>query len=150
MSACCQGYFPDRGTVRVLNGYEPGLFAVKGLQFQGLLINDVNYNPLELIAPKVAIDGSKRIYTFGADFGNVTVNGEVLLGNSCSNQYAVNQILSFYSSNRVSEKQGSINVNIGNSAIKMFLTGMSIGQANAEFNLLSFGLTGLVAEPDTR
>jgi hypothetical protein len=71
----------------------------------------------------------------------------VLLGKSGSPGQSLKTIVDFFESNRVSKSTSPINVTGPSVAWKVFLTGLSINEADSVNNTQPFALTGIIAEP---
>lgn len=112
-----------------------------------IIITGVNPSSNDIVQPLVTMDGKKIVYVFGESIGDIVINGEALLGPNAA-AGTMDRVVDFFRSRRLSSGGGSkVNVSAPGGAYKVWITGMGLGSANAEFNTLPFTLTGLIAEP---
>ena len=126
--------------------YIPSLKAKKG-QGDALLVMSVSPQKSDVVAPIITLENTRILYSFGANFGNITISGMILLGKSGSPGQSLKTLVDFFESNRVSKKTSPIEVAGPSTAWKVFLTGLNIGEADSSTNSQSFALTGIIAEP---
>lgn len=126
--------------------YIPDLQAKKG-PGDALLIMSVSPQKSDVVAPIITLENTRILYSFGANFGNITISGMILLGKSGTPGESLKTLVDFFESNRVSKKSSPIDVSGPSTAWKVFLTGLSIGEADSVNNSQSFALTGIIAEP---
>jgi hypothetical protein len=129
-----------------------GFYRVEGLEAKkgpgdALLIMSVSPQKSDVVAPIITLENTRILYSFGANFGNITISGMVLLGKSGSPGQSLKTIVDFFESNRVSKSTSPINVTGPSVAWKVFLTGLSINEADSVNNTQPFALTGIIAEP---
>ncbi len=147
---------PCRGNVYKVNPVEgsgdSGFYKVEGLQAKkgpgdALLIMSVSPRKSDVVAPIITLENTRILYSFGANFGNITISGMILLGKSGTPGQSLKTIVDFFESKRVSKSTSPINVTGPSTAWKVFLTGLSITEADSVNNTQSFALTGIIAEP---
>ncbi len=147
---------PCRGNVYKVNPVEgsgdSGFYKVEGLQAKkgpgdALLIMSVSPQKSDVVAPIITLENTRILYSFGANFGNITISGMILLGKSGTPGQSLKTIVDFFESKRVSKSTSPINVTGPSTAWKVFLTGLSITEADSVNNTQSFALTGIIAEP---
>lgn len=126
--------------------YIPELQAKKG-PGDALLIMSVSPQKSDVVAPIITLENTRILYSFGANFGNITISGMLLLGKSGTPGQSLKTLVDFFDSKRVSKSSGPINVAGPSTAWKVFLTGLNIGEADSVTNSQSFALTGIIAEP---
>jgi hypothetical protein len=113
-----------------------------------VFIQGVTLNDNDLIAPVKTLDNMKVIYTFGQDFGNVTIQGEILLGPDSSKAGGVAALVEWFTTNRVSKSKSAVSVSLpGRVAYKFYPYGLGIGAVDPEHHIQAFAITGVIAEP---
>lgn len=147
--AACRGSvfaFSPSGTGK--GGFYQIQPAITGDGESPILINGVESNDTDIVAPVVTLNKNKILYTFGEDFGQIAVHGTVLLGSaSGSGGGSLNKVVEFFKQNRVSANQGMISVSLpGGGGYKMFLTGLTISVPDQQYHIQQFALIGLIAE----
>jgi len=147
---------PCRGNVYKVNPVEgsgdSGFYTVEGLRAKkgpgdALLIMSVSPQKSDVVAPIITLENTRILYSFGANFGNITISGMILLGKSGSPGQSLKTVVDFFESKRVSKSTSPISVTGPSTAWKVFLTGLNIGEADSVNNTQSFALTGIIAEP---
>ena len=131
---------------------DSGFYLVEGLQAKkgqgdALLIMSVSPQKSDVVAPVITLENTRVLYSFGANFGNITISGMILLGKSGNPGQSLKTIVDFFESRRVSRSSSPINVSGPGVGWKVFLTGLNIGEADSVTNSQSFALTGIIAEP---
>ena len=93
---------------------------------------------------------SRNPYKFCDFFGDITVNGEILIGApSTEGSDSESKLLEFYEENRVSnKKKETLKLSVSNESeiIPFYLVGMSIMQYNVALEILGFRLIGVLAK----
>jgi hypothetical protein len=145
-------FFPGKGciyTYDVGSGGGPGFYSLAGLpngKDSVILIQGVDVSVSDLIAPQTTLDDKRFLYLFGKDFGNVVINGLILLGPRGSSAQAYKNITQWFRLARVSENKKPVNVSLpGNTAIKVYIHGLLLGSVDPEFHTQQFVLRGLRA-----
>lgn len=126
--------------------YIPELRAKKG-PGDALLVMSVSPQKSDVVSPVITLENTRILYSFGANFGNITISGMILLGKSGEPGESLKTLVDFFETNRVSKKSSPIKVSGPSTAWQVFLTGLNIGEADSANNTQSFALTGFIAEP---
>ena len=128
-----------------------GFYDVEGLgrgsSDAPLLIQGIDYTQSAIVQQVVTLESTKILYTFGLDFGNMTVYGEILLGPAGGQSHsAFSALRSFFEQNQVAATQTSIRVSApSGSGFDVFLQGLAIGRVDPEFHVQPFVLIGIIA-----
>lgn len=131
----------------------PGIYNVRelsdDLDGEGfvVLIRAVDLQQSDIISQMAGLNNFKVVYTFGQAFGQTSIFCELLLGrNSELKKEAVTFLENFFNTYRVSVFQRPISVSVADQAKFVYLTGLSVGRVEEEFNVLPFILTGTVLD----
>ena len=100
----------------------------------------------EIVQPVVTLDDRRILYSFGSAWSSGSAMLKILLGESSGSGQALNSVQSWYSSNRLSALKGSIELSIANKAHEVFLIGMSLGAADANYNTQDVTLSFMLSE----
>jgi hypothetical protein len=147
---------PCRGNVYKVDPVEgagdSGFYRVEGLEAKkgpgdALLIMSVSPEKSDIVSPVVTLENTKILYSFGSNFGTITISGMLLLGKSGEPGQCLKTLIDFFDSNRVSKTSTSINVSGPGTAWKVFLTGLRIAEADSVNNTQAFAMSGAIAEP---
>lgn len=147
---------PCRGNVYRVNPVEgsgeDGFYKVEGLnakkgQGDALLIMSVSPQKSDVVAPVITLENTRILYSFGANFGNMTVSGMILLGKSGVPGTSLSTLVNFFEEKRVSKSSSPVKVSGPGVGWNVFFTGLNIGEADSVSNSQSFALTGIIAEP---
>jgi hypothetical protein len=112
-----------------------------------VLITGVQTNEQDLVLPVMTLDNFGIMYTFGEDFGGFNIIGLALLGSVGGVGDALANVVEWFKENRVTTLQDAISVSLGGGgAYKVFVTGLSIAEADTEFHIQPFIVTGRVAK----
>jgi len=113
-----------------------------------ILITGVTSRDKDIVMPVTTLENTKVLYTFGADFGEVTVTGVILLGSANNKSDSLGKLVNFFQEKRVSKSSKSVKVT-GPAGVSwaVFLTSLTIGDVDPTFNIQTFALTGSVAQP---
>lgn len=138
--------------VRVKGSGTSGAYKISGWktgQIGNGLITIDNIQPTEndIATPVVAVDDHRALYKFGKNFGQIQVNGTIYLGraDNTSNN-VIGAVKGAFDSLRLSSKSSPVNVSITSGyKCKAYFTGLSFGQADPNYNKLTYVLTGLIA-----
>lgn len=162
----------SRGTfylVKLATMYGPGLYAIDELtrevvapNFTGptqpgyrrpgefnspILLTSIEFNQVDITNQVPCLDNVKVFYSFGQNFGQVAISGEILMGPLGAINYdGVNRLVDFFWKNRVSVKKKPIAVSAANNSYFVYLTGLRIGQVNADFHILPFTMFGTLLD----
>jgi hypothetical protein len=155
-----------RGTfyqIRLAETYGPGVYAIDELtrgQDQPLgegqtsfllrspiLLNSIEFNQTDIVSPMPCLDNVKVFYSFGQNFGQAVISGEVLLGPLGNISYdGVDRLVDFFWKNRVSVTHRPIAVSVANNPYFVYLTGLRIGRVDSEFHILPFAMFGTLLD----
>jgi len=112
-----------------------------------ILVSGVQINDRDLVLPVVTLDGYRILYSFGEDFGNFSIVGVALLGAVGGQGKALGGVVDWFKSNRVSRLEEAVTVSLGGGgSYKVFMTSLSIAEADTEFHIQPFMVTGHIAE----
>ena len=146
----CRGHVmrvtPVSGGDNVGFFYIPSLAAKKG-DGDALLITGVAPKKSDVVTPIITLENTRILYSFGANFGDISVSGLILLGKSGNPGGSLKTLVDFFESNRVSKKKSPTRVSGPKTAWQVFFTGLQIGEADPVFNTQPFSITGIIAEP---
>lgn len=115
-----------------------------------ILIYGVETTQNDIVSLLSCLNNTKVIYTFGQSFGNVVVNGEILLGPlgnmTVGERGGVRRLLDFFWTYRVSVYERPITVSINGEAFYMYLTGLRLGKVDPDQHTLGFMLVGTLLD----
>jgi hypothetical protein len=145
-----ENFFPARGCVyrHPYGDSDEGLYSVPGLKGVGgpnspVLITGIDLSLSDVFLPISTSENFNIIYSFGQNFGNVQISGEILLGEVTNGGGGVTQrILKWFESKRISKTKTPLEVSIDSEAYLVYITGMALGAPNAEFNIQPFVFIG--------
>lgn len=143
-------FFPSRGCVyRVDLGAGTGkcLYELKGLAngtgtTSFILLTGVELSVRDLVLPVSTTKNFQVLYVFGQDFGNIQVNGEILLGSDNSTT-KVDELIKWFEDNRVGKKTEPSSFSIGNKAFNVYINGLVLGNPDTALNVQPFALVGI-------
>jgi len=148
--ATCRGF---NYKIAPSGGASTCLYKVDGMptgqDTNPILISGVSIQDDDITLPVITLESTRVLYTFGANFGEVMVNGLILLGNSTGGGgESFSKVVEFFKSKRVSSSKSSVNVSgPKGTSWKVFLTGLMIRESDPQFNIQPFSLMGKIAEP---
>lgn len=112
-----------------------------------VLLVGVQTSEQDLVLPVVTLDNLKIMYTFGEDFGAFNIIGTALLGSAGGNGDALGSAVKWFAANRVTRKKAPIQVSLGGGgSYQIFVTGLNIAEADTEFHIQPFVITGQIAK----
>jgi|APSaa5957512493_1039668.scaffolds.fasta_scaffold16974_3 hypothetical protein len=141
-------YEVQLGTAKKYNLKPKGLFS-KDAPNSVALFTGYTLNEQEIVAKNSCLNDQRVMYTFGKGFGDIVINGEILMGAPISNSKAEADLLKFYEDNRVSKKKKdhlTLSVASESKVIPFYLVGVSIVGYNVELEILNFRIIGVLAE----
>jgi hypothetical protein len=144
-------FLSSRGCVICLRrGSTRGAYAIEGLSTGGcppVLITGVSPSDRDIVQPVTTLTNKKIIYVFGEAIGDVQISGLAFLGKGADAD-TMQRVVSFMKSRRLSAgNKTPVNVAIPGGAMKVHITGMALGNADPEYNVQGFMLSGLIVEP---
>lgn len=112
-----------------------------------ITIDDIQTTEQDIATPIVAVDDHRALYKFGKNFGSITVSGTIYLGSVKDKpETIIQKVTSAFNQLRLSSKSEPVDVSISSGyKCKVYFTQLGFGQANAEFNKISYKLVGLIA-----
>lgn len=147
---------PCRGNVYKVNPVEGsgdiGFYYIPDLQAKkgpgdALLVMSVSPQETDIVAPVVTLENTKILYSFGSNFGNINISGMLLLGKSGTPGQSLKSLVDFFEEKRVSKTSSAIDVSGPGTGWRVFLTGLSVSEAESNTNTQSFVLSGIIAQP---
>jgi len=112
-----------------------------------VLLVGVQTSEQDLVLPVVTLDNFKLLYTFGEDFGAFNIIGTALLGSVGGNGDALGKVIKWFSANRVTRKKNPIQVSMGGGgSYKVYVTGLNIAEADAEYHIQPFVINCIIAK----
>lgn len=139
-----------KGSVWGLDGFDP-LFNPKGAKKtcqSGIIIQDVQPKYGDISVPVAGVDDVRVLYTFGQQFGQISVKGLILMGSTDkkSEDYASELLQKF---NKVRLSSDPIPYTVSGPGLgtntRVYWTGLSFPSSDADKNTMTFILTGLIA-----
>lgn len=125
----------------------PSLFRRPGEATSPILLTGVEFNQVDITSQVPCLDNVKVFYSFGQNFGQVVISGEVLLGPLGDINYdGVDRLISFFWKNRVSEKRQAIAVSVANNSYFVYLTGLRISRVDPDFHIMPFVMFGTLLD----
>lgn len=148
-------FIPARGCVyssKNGSGGGKGFYALKpelrGPADSPILIEGVDAVMNDIVFPVTTLDEKKYLFVMGDDFGNISVNGVVLLGTRDTGGQSFAEVKKYFDQNRSSKLKKPIIASCpGNVQVQFYLTGLTVSKADPEFHILFFQLRGIVVEP---
>lgn len=139
-----------KGSIWGLDGFR-SLFKPKGAKKSctaGVLIQDVTTKRSDVVVPVVGVDDKRVLYTFGKNFGQISVKGIIFVGATDQKpaEYAAKLRQNFDKAS-VSARQEPCTVSgpgLGKNT-KVYWTGLEFPASDADRNIMSFVLTGIIA-----
>lgn len=127
-----------------------GAYSLSGLSRGGnnspILILGASLTDIDVVLPVTTLNKLKILYTFGEGFGNVSVNGIILLGSGGGGS-SLSSVTSWFSGKRVSSGQSTADLSFPGGAYRLYVTGFGLGDPDPQFNIQPFMIYGLVASP---
>jgi len=116
-----------------------------------VLIMGIEISQTDIVSAVSCLNNIKVFYTFGQAFGNVVIRGEMLLGPLGSIQSDGVRILNdYFHSQRVSNLKKATTFSVAQTAYKMYMTGLMIGNVDVEFHVLPFVISGVLIDPSNQ
>jgi len=147
-------YFPTRGCVYTVQdeGGGSGLYNLPGIsdlkgEGYAVLLNGADLGDEDLVFPVSTINGTKILYVFGENFGNVHIAGQALMGEAKSSSHVLSRIIAWFQEHRVSKSKRAINFSMDGQGYQLYITGLVVGAADPEFNIQNFAIVAMIASP---
>lgn len=126
-------------TTRYISNYtSPFAVSVDGNTFSHALIQNVSLDHEGSYQFQHALDNAIYIYVFGDRIGTLTVSGKAFM--DCYGQHGLNQILTFYNSNRLAARSTPVRVVLGQHTFFAFITGLRVDMSDPETLLANFSI----------
>ena len=121
--------------------------ALTGSDTSPILLQAVNIASNVVHTPVLCLDGTKIVYVFGEDFGDISVGGLALLGKGGVG-VALAEVAAYFKANAaVDGNAKTVSVSLpGNVSYKFYLLGAVIQDPNPELQYFPFMLTGKIVE----
>lgn len=114
-----------------------------------VLFIGVQVSRRDVFSQTLCLNNIKVFYSFGQNFGNVTITGEILLGNSGNKMVAENTVKTFadfFWKYRVSNYLYPVSVSAVDEAYMVYLVGMDFADIIPEVHILPFVLHGVLLD----
>lgn len=136
----------SRGAViKVAQGSTSSIYSIDGLATDldstGITLDSIQIGGQDTVGPTDALGGKHVLYVFGQTFKPIQVSGTIYLKN-CGGGNGLAALNGFFNGNRVSSSKKSVNVSIGSIKVGMYVTDLTMGQADAQFNTVQFTISG--------
>jgi len=118
-----------------------------GTDSSPILLQSISVSDKVIHLPVVCLDGTRIVYVFGRDFGDISVGGLALLGKGGVGD-ALTKVVSYYKANSVEDGSDTkVSVSLpGSSSYKFYLLGLTIQDPNPEMQYFPFMLSGKIVE----
>lgn len=100
----------------------------------------------EIVIPVVAMDGARFLYTFGENFGNMSLVGVVLHGSHDTVGTPIVELQKWYAKHRISENPEGVNLSFGPWSTRVFVTSLEFAAADPNSNSQNFIISCYAAE----
>ncbi len=112
-----------------------------------ILVQGASLEKFESVFKTNTLEGTRVLYSFGSQMGNVTVALQLLLGEYKGTSDAWRNLLAYYKANNVSTTKKPIKLSMpGNTSCEFFLVGMRMSPPDPNFNIAQASLTGIIVE----
>lgn len=147
-------FFPTRGCVYAIpasgDNSKGGLYRLDGITDQkgtssAILLTGLDMMDSDVVAPVITTEDLKILYVFGKSFGNVSVQGQILLGQAGSDPSKLTGLQDWFNTNRVANSRKPVSLSVAHKAYTVYMTGLALGGVDPEYNIQTFGLQGLIA-----
>tara|TARA_R110002110_G_scaffold49550_2_gene147112 strand:- start:2745 stop:3224 length:480 start_codon:yes stop_codon:yes gene_type:complete len=150
----CKGHvhvFSDSGEGGRTSGFyalEPPIPDTEGSK---ALVLGIPLQFQEIVQPTVTLDDKRALYVFGTAWNDVSVAGILLLGDASTRGAMLGSLIDWYNENRVGvrHKHGGgdpVRVSMGTAGFDAYVTGLTLGAANPQFNTQQFNIKLLTAD----
>lgn len=109
------------------------------------IITGAPINLREIVQPSVTLNDKRTIYVFGSAWAEGSVSGIMLLGKDGSGGGIAGDLKGWYESNRISKKMSPVTLSIASAKFTSYVTGLSFGESQPEFNKMSFSISFLIS-----
>jgi hypothetical protein len=112
-----------------------------------ILITGVEFNQSDITSQVACLNNAKVFYSYGQNFGQVMIAGEVLLGplGNISEQ-GIRRVADYFWTSRVSNRKLPVRVSVGTTPYFVYLTGMKMARIDENYHILPFVLLGTLLD----
>lgn len=112
-----------------------------------ILLTGVDIQQNDVVSRMPCLNNIKVFYSFGQNFGDISVSGEAFLGSLGNlNLEGYNLLVRFFRTYRVSNYLLPINISVAKNPYQFYLTGMKIGQIDPDMHILPFVFIGTLLD----
>jgi hypothetical protein len=118
-------------------------------QLMPVLFTGMRIGERDIFGATACLDNIKVFYTYGQNFGDVTIAGEILLGNQGdrpASDFTVKTMADFFWKYRVSNRKLPVTVSLLSEKYLVYLVGMEFGEIIADVHILPFVLRGVLLD----
>ena len=146
-------FLQSRGCVIQVNKTGTGRsYDLKGFPSGGenspILLTEAIVTRKDLVLPVTTLSNKKVLYTFGEDFGSISLNGIIFLGRVGESTDGITKVLDWYNSNSVGNKTTPAATKLslpGKKALSIYVIGITLNQPNHQNNYIPFTITATEA-----
>ena len=127
-----------------------------------MFITSIQVTDFDVTGKVICLNDKRILYEFGKGFGTITVQGEILIGNTAvepglgmingKQTGSFQEIINFFNEKRVSENPNPLTINAGSGVaqvggtFKFYLSSFALGPIAPETGVVQFQLTGDLIE----
>jgi len=114
-----------------------------------VLFTGVQIGQHDITSRVLCMNNVKVLYSFGQNYGDVAITGEILLGNygdKFNSEQMVSKFVDFFWKNRVSNLLYPVTVSAVKEKYLVYLEGMDFGAIDPQFHILPFVLHGTLID----
>lgn len=118
-----------------------------------ILYQDIRFSDGDITLPIVALGNKRLMYTFGKNFGTVSITGTIYnaTGKDSVKLDSLSKVYEEFMKARVSEGLVAVNLSLSSGfKCKVFITSFSLAGANPNNQSISFTLEGTVCPPSNK
>ncbi len=119
-----------------------------GVENAPILLTEAIINKKDLVLPVTTLSNKKVLYTFGEDFGTISLNGIIFLGKVGGDNAGISAVLDWYGENSVGNKTSPTASKLslpGKKALSIYVVGITLNQPNHQNNYIPFTITATEA-----
>lgn len=135
--------------VQAVDPNDPAGETLAGTVVPPVLITGIDFNQMDITSEMPCLNNVKVFYTFGQNFGQVQIMGEVLLGplgETAQHNRGFRLIRDFFWAHRVSVTRRPIAVSVANESYFVYLKGMKVGQIDPNYHVMPFMFFGTLLD----
>lgn len=114
-----------------------------------LLLTGLRIGERDIYGAMACLNNQKVFYTFGQNFGDVTIIGEILLGNFANQSTSAARrkaFVDFFWKYRVSQFKAPVHVSVLGEKYLVYLVGLDFADIEPDFHILPFVLHGVLLD----